>query len=81
METLAGRLRPDICDICGSNPTKIPIAFDHSHKRGHFRGWLCFHCNLALGYAKDSPDLLRKMIAYLERHRENHSPQRTLPGI
>ena len=81
LESLAGRSRPDVCDICATNPFRKPIAFDHSHKRGHFRGWLCGRCNVTLGYVEDDVQLLRKMIAYLERHAENHSPQLTIAGI
>lgn len=32
------------------------------------RGILCTWCNSAMGYAMDSPELLRKMAAYLEAH-------------
>ncbi|MGH9754966.1 MAG: endonuclease domain-containing protein [Blastocatellia bacterium] len=32
------------------------------------RGLLCRHCNLALGNMKDDISLLRKAIAYLEKH-------------
>lgn len=79
LEVLAGRPRPQLCDICArSNRT---IHFDHDHQRGHFRGWICGPCNMALGLVKDDAGILRKMIAYLERHRVNHSPQLTLSGI
>lgn len=63
-EKLAGRPKPEICELCGN--TSNQICFDHCHKSGKFRGWLCHTCNLALGYAKDSPVLLRKMAVYLE---------------
>jgi hypothetical protein len=63
-EKLAGRPKPKTCELCGHVSTQI--CFDHCHKSGLFRGWLCHTCNLALGYAKDSPKLLRKMAVYLE---------------
>lgn len=68
---VAGRPRPDICDICqGTNPRRAGvIAFDHCHTHGHFRGWLCDRCNVALGAAQDDPTWLRKMADYLERTR------------
>ena len=80
-EVLAGRPRPAMCDICGGEHAKRPIMFDHCHQHGHFRGWICWRCNIVFGHVGDSVDLLRKMIAYLERHRENTSPQLGLPGV
>lgn len=40
---IAGRPRPMVCDICeDANAWRNDIiAFDHCHKNGHFRGWLC----------------------------------------
>jgi hypothetical protein len=56
------------CTICGnkflnSKDTNI----DHDHATGKFRGILCSCCNRALGYARDSPQVLRLMADYLER--------------
>ena len=62
-ERLAGRPRPDRCDVC---KTVGVVHFDHCHKNGHFRGWLCFGCNTALGAVKDSPKMLRKLAEYLD---------------
>ena len=56
------RFKPTICDICG-NAAKL--SFDHCHKTGRFRGWLCQNCNAGLGMAKDSSQILSKMISYL----------------
>jgi hypothetical protein len=78
-EILAGRERPAVCDICGRSDRII--NFDHDHQRGHFRGWICNQDNMALGLVKDDVGVLRKMIAYLERHRTNTSPQLALPGV
>lgn len=66
---IAGRPRPEICDICGGKNTRRNdiIAFDHCHKHGHFRGWLCDRCNVVLGATEDRPALLRDMADYLER--------------
>lgn len=75
---LAGRPRPDICDVCGSVGR---IVFDHCHSKGHFRGWVCHKCNVILGFAEDDTDRLRKLIAYLERTRTGTSPQLSLPGL
>jgi hypothetical protein len=79
LEILAGRPKPDACEICAGN--KGGILFDHCHQRGHFRGWICTNCNNALGMVNDNITHLRKLAAYLERNRENTSPQLTLSGI
>jgi hypothetical protein len=67
LETVAGRPRPKVCDVCQKppDPTK-GLHFDHCHQRGHFRGWLCRSCNLALGNVQDDPNILRKLADYLE---------------
>lgn len=62
LEIRAGRPKPATCEICGS-PEKI--VYDHNHETGKFRGWICCACNTALGNAKDSPSVLRKMLDYL----------------
>lgn len=63
---LAKRKKPKYCDVCKKSGN---ICFDHDHTIDLFlfRGWICFNCNSALGYAKDSAKLLRKLAAYLER--------------
>jgi hypothetical protein len=43
---------------------------DHDHVSGKVRGLLCHVCNLAIGLAKDSPEKLRGMADYLERHKK-----------
>lgn len=78
-EVRLGRKRPDTCDACGGNDGGI--VFDHCHVKGHPRGWLCDRCNVALGCLKDDANRLRKLIVYLERNRENSSPQLVLAGI
>lgn len=68
---LAGRNRPDVCDVCHT-PSNRTLHFDHDHNRedelnGGFRGWLCHGCNSALGWIKDSPATLRALADYLEQ--------------
>lgn len=41
------------------------LVVDHDHKTGKVRGLLCANCNLVLGHAKDSVQLLAASIAYL----------------
>lgn len=72
-ESEARRPRPDRCEVCGDAAKKI--HFDHCHQRGLFRGWICNACNLILGHAKDDPNHLRKLIAYLERTKDLIPPQ------
>ena len=42
------------------------VCFDHCHRTGKFRGWICAKCNSALGLTGDSPSLLRELANYLE---------------
>jgi hypothetical protein len=65
-EKKADRPCPDHCEICGGRPKEI--CFDHCHQTGKFRGWLCHQCNQILGLSGDSPDLLRQLAHYLEKH-------------
>ena len=57
------------CAICDTPQTKRKLHTDHEHSTGKVRGLLCTNCNHAIGALKDSPDLLRSAIAYLERLR------------
>lgn len=52
------------CEICD---TDKKIYYDHDHKTGRFRGWLCYNCNLMLGFAKDNIETLDKAKEYLLR--------------
>lgn len=74
-EKLAGRPRPAICDVCKCKPLKC-LHFDHCHRNGHFRGWLCKGCNHALGNVKDSITTLRKLINYLEQDKARQKEQK-----
>jgi|SRR5208283_4360355 len=60
---------PDACEICLVPRGENNLYWDHDHITEKHRGWLCNHCNLALGQLKDSPKILRAAIAYLERSR------------
>lgn len=55
------------CELCGSVPTRRVLSVDHDHATNEVRGLLCEPCNRGLGLFRDSPDVMRKAIAYLER--------------
>lgn len=42
------------------------LVADHDHKTQQIRGLLCSNCNLALGNAKDSSEILRTLANYLD---------------
>lgn len=47
-------------DVCGACERVGPVVWDH-------RGHVCSKCNTALLMVSDSPEVLRKLIAYVER--------------
>jgi hypothetical protein len=53
----------DGCEICGSTDRRL--VYDHDHQTNAHRGWLCDHCNLALGKMGDDPARLERAAAYL----------------
>lgn len=61
-----------VCAVC-DQPEKavmqgvlMKLAIDHDHDDGHVRGLLCARCNRALGLLGDSPELVKRLLAYLE---------------
>lgn len=67
-EQSATRPRPINCEVCNAPAGKKRLNYDHDHKTGLFRGWLCLGCNTALGYVKDNPITLRGLAVYLEEY-------------
>jgi hypothetical protein len=65
LEEKAGRPKPSACEICGR---ERKICFDHCHKTGNFRGWICDKCNLILGQVNDDRGWLIKLSDYLKQH-------------
>jgi hypothetical protein len=65
-----------LCAICLEPSTQVhrksgkvrSLAVDHDHATGRVRSLLCTDCNTVLGLADDSPQRLRDMADYLERH-------------
>jgi hypothetical protein len=59
----------DACAICkGVNKDGRALAVDHDHSTNAIRDLLCGRCNTTLGRVNESPELLRAMADYLDRH-------------
>lgn len=58
-----------LCCICQEKPKTFVI--DHCHKTGKVRSLICRRCNSLIGFAKDSVELLKRAIDYLEYHKNN----------
>ena len=63
--------RPEVgspCECCGKpQRNNKPLALDHDHETGQFRGWPCTGCNTAIGKLGDSVDGVRAALEYLVR--------------
>ena len=57
------------CAGCGVPQAELnkPLFIDHAHPKGNVRGLLCMRCNMILGQADDNPEVLRRLIGYLEK--------------
>ena len=58
------------CDMCGRIENIIEqknsrIVFDHDHKTGKFRGWICDSCNRGLSNLGDNLEGVEKARKYL----------------
>jgi hypothetical protein len=51
------------CEVCGETED---LVIDHNHDTREVRGVICRGCNTALGHAKDDPQILKSLAAYLE---------------
>lgn len=54
----------DKCMIC--NDQMDSKCIDHNHQNNNIRGIICNKCNRALGFFKDSIEILRNAIEYIE---------------
>ncbi len=68
------RLQGNCCGICKTYLGRKDACLDHDHEGG-YRGTLCNGCNLLLGLACDSPELLRRAAKYLELPRIARFPR------
>ena len=63
-----------LCAICGSaSPGRKGsenFAVDHNHTTKEVRGLLCHPCNVMIGLAKDSIEILETAIKYLKHYKE-----------
>jgi hypothetical protein len=56
-----------VCAGCGEPPRGRSLAVDHCHKTGRIRGLLCWHCNRAIGIARDNAAAMTRLGTYLLR--------------
>lgn len=61
------------CKICGEykeldGKGADRLHVDHSHSSDGTRDLLCTCCNPMIGFARESPEILRAAANYLERH-------------
>lgn len=61
-----------LCAVCKRPPSSKGLQADHCHKTGKKRALLCTRCNLTLGKLENEPDLVAKLMAYLEEHQCRH---------
>jgi hypothetical protein len=56
------------CGGCGKHATEFSKALgvDHDHITGQIRGLLCDNCNRALGHVYDNPEILQRLMVYLD---------------
>jgi hypothetical protein len=58
------------CGICKKQENsqyRRRLSWDHNHKTGEFRGFLCSKCNQGIGLLGDSPKILASAIDYLKQ--------------
>jgi hypothetical protein len=60
------------CYICNVHHTtqKKRLHIDHCHTSGKVRNLLCSNCNTALGLLKEDVVRARKLVDYIEEHKD-----------
>lgn len=77
-----------VCFICKEvEANGKSLSVDHHHDTNTVRDLLCFACNTAFGHLRESPELIRSMLAYAERWIDPlaqaqalNRPERVLPN-
>lgn len=62
------------CAICNHLPRRRRLAVDHNHLTMQVRALLCHRCNMLLGSAEESPDLLLNAVKYLLKYETQKGP-------
>jgi hypothetical protein len=58
------------CELCGGTNPEGGLCVDHNHSTGEVRKLLCRSCNLMIGNARESIDILINAATYLENFQE-----------
>lgn len=64
------------CGICKKHETRMSrtkgqlcrLSIDHNHTTNKARELLCHNCNQVIGHCKESIEILKQAILYLEKH-------------
>jgi len=57
------------CPICKAElGAGYKTHIDHSHTTGEIRGILCHACNVLLGHARESAEILQSAVKYLKKY-------------
>jgi len=59
-----------LCHCCGRKIKSL--HFDHDHKTGKYRGFLCHFCNTGIGKLGDDIEGVTRALRYLEKHEEQN---------
>jgi hypothetical protein len=70
-EILKASLLSRCCNCCGKESPR-PLIIDHDHKTGEIRGFLCYRCNVGLGFFDDCIDGVQKALDYLNKKTNQH---------
>lgn len=70
MRKTAPRPKPDNCEICGIPGIELKkgLCYEHNHKTGEFRGWVCGRCNTVMGMVDDNQETLLLIVKYLKKN-------------